>query len=454
MLSIIILAAGKGTRMKSELPKVLFEVAGKPMISYVLELAETLNPERTILVIGSGAETVRKRLEGEKITFCLQKEQKGTADAVIEAMKLIPKDEPGKVLILCGDMPLMKNETLKTFMDKSDKPINFISVNAPDPKGYGRVVKAAGGEVIKIVEEKDANPYEQKITEINAGVYYCDVHELRKRLSKVTNNNAQNEFYLTDIVKGGANAYQHDDYKEFTGVNDRLQLAEAASILWQQRAAEIMKAGVTIMDAKTFYCDGDVKIGQDTVIYPNVVIEKGSAIGKNCQIYPGCRIEASFIEEGCRILDGTLIENSFIGAASVIGPMAHLRPGSKLEGDNRVGNFVELKKTGLGKGSKASHLSYLGDAKIGANVNIGCGTITCNYDGFNKYETVIGDEVFVGSDVQFVAPVEIEQGALIASGTTVTRNVPKNALAIARVQQDNQAEKGKIIMERNRAKKR
>ena len=322
-----------------------------------------------------------------------------------------------------------------------------------NPKGYGRIIRSANGYVLKIVEEKDANEHEKRIDEVNTGVYLCSSVELKNRLKNIDNNNAQNEYYLTDIVCSGAEAFLADNEMEFLGVNDRVQLSTASKILMQERAESYMKDGVSIIDPSSVYIDIDVVIGKDTVIYPNVFIENNTKIGKNVIIRSGCRINNSVIEENVEIKDNTLIEDSFVGAGSSIGPMAHLRPGSYLAGENKVGNFVELKKTTMGKGSKASHLTYLGDAILGENVNIGCGTITCNYDGFNKYKTIIGNNVFVGSDTQFVAPVTVGDNVLVAAGSTITKDINTNDLAIARTPQKNIENKGKEIMEINKAKK-
>ena len=429
----LILAAGKGTRMKSSKPKVLFESAGKPMLDYVLDLAYSCGAEKIDIVIGNGADEVKEHV-GSRGSFSYQENQRGTADAVLAAEKTL-KNHNGYVLILCGDMPLVKPETLKNFMKSAQKePISFISVDVANPFGYGRVVRTVDGRVERIVEEKDASLDEKTIKEINTGIYFCDTKVLLDRLSRVNNKNAQNEFYLTDIVKEGAFAYKAEDESEFLGVNNRVQLAESSKVFWKRRALKFMEAGVSIHDPETFYADELVEIENDTEIYPNVYLHGKTIIKKGCVIMSGCRIIESAIDEGCNILDNCYITESRVGKNSSVGPMAQLRPGTVLVGNNKIGNFVEIKKSVIDEGSKASHLTYLGDAEIGKNVNIGCGTITCNYDGISKYKTVIEDDVFVGSDVQLVAPVKIGKGALIAAGSTITQNVPADALAITRAE--------------------
>ena len=433
----LILAAGKGTRMKSELPKVIFEVAGKKMINYVIDNVKPLNPDENILVIGSGAEKVKQAVEGENVVFALQKEQNGTGDAVMSAQNHF-KNYSGKILILCGDMPLVTTDSLQKFIESAnDYDVAFISVDMENPTGYGRIVRDINNNVIKIVEEKDANPAEKQIKEINTGIYLVDAEVLLKKLNEINNDNAQGEYYLTDIVSEGAYAFKADNPDEFIGINDRKALSIASKILWKQRAEKLMQQGVTIMDFEHTYIDENVQIGKDTVIYPDVFLQGNTEIGANCIIYPGVRISNGKIGNDCEIKDNTLILYSEIGEKSTVGPMAHIRPDTVLKGNNRVGNFVETKKSVLGKGTKASHLTYIGDAEIGESVNIGCGTITCNYDGVNKHKTKIGDRVFVGSDVQFVAPVNIGNDALIAAGSTITKDVPENSLGITRAEQKN-----------------
>ncbi|ADD69586.1 UDP-N-acetylglucosamine pyrophosphorylase [Denitrovibrio acetiphilus DSM 12809] len=432
----LILAAGKGTRMKSDLPKVLFEAAGKPMIDYVVDAAKGVSASEINVVIGNGAELVRDHLGGE-VNFSLQETQRGTGDAVMAAAAEVERFD-GKVLILCGDMPLIQSETLNKFIEESaDKDVSFISVKVKKPEGYGRVVRGLDDSVLKIVEEKDASDEEKRINEVNTGIYLCDSGVLLERLKNIDSNNAQGEYYLTDIVAEGASAYLAKDENEFIGVNNRAHLANASKLLWQKRAEEHMANGVSLIDPSVFYCDDDVVIEADAVIYPNVFLQKGTVIRKGAVVYPGCRIKNSEIGENCEIKDNCLITDSYVGAKSAIGPMAQLRPGTVLKGKNKIGNFVETKKAEMGIGSKASHLTYLGDAEIGKDVNIGCGTITCNYDGISKYKTVIGDGVFVGSDVQLVAPVTVGEGALIAAGSTITKDVPADALGITRASQKN-----------------
>jgi bifunctional UDP-N-acetylglucosamine pyrophosphorylase/glucosamine-1-phosphate N-acetyltransferase len=454
-LKVLILAAGKGTRMKSDQPKVMFKVAGKPMIDYVVESAKQLNPDEIVVIVGFGANLLEEHLNSKNVSFAYQIEQLGTGHAIMQAKSFF-ENYDGDILILCGDMPLVSAETLNKFIEAAKgSELSFISVKVSNPKGFGRVIRSANGNVLKIVEEKDASESERKVSEINTGVYLVNSMVLKERLAKISNNNAQNEYYLTDIVKDGAFAYVAEDEYEFIGINDRKALADASKYIYKKINERHMLNGVTIIDPESTYIDESVVIERDVVIYPNTYLQGETVVKERVVIYPGVRIVDSIIEEGCEIKDNTLIEKSFVGSNSSVGPMAHLRPESKLLGDNKIGNFVETKKIVFGKGSKASHLTYLGDAEIGSDVNVGCGTITCNYDGISKHKTVIGDGVFVGSDVQFVAPVKIGDGALIAAGSTITDDVPPDALAITRAEQKNienfvKKWKEKKIMQKNR----
>lgn len=435
-MNVLILAAGKGTRMKSGLPKVLHPAADKPMLGYSIDTARGLKPGKIIVVIGSGAEEVRNAFADEDIIFCLQKEQLGTADAVLAAKEELEKSS-GSLLILSGDMPCVQIDTVKAFISSVDasRPA-FISVKTENPAGYGRVIRGEGGQ-LKIVEEKDATAGEKAVNEINTGIYLCEIKELLQRLASISNNNAQREYYLTDIVASGCTAWCADDEKEFMGVNDRLQLSAASKFIWLKRAQRWMKEGVGIIEPESVYISADAVLENDVVIYPNVFIQGKSVVKSGSTLYHGVRLVDSYIDSGCIIKENTLIEESRVGAGCKLGPMAHLRPESVLEGDNAIGNFVELKKAVIGKGSKANHLTYIGDAFVGEKTNIGCGTITSNYDGFKKHITNIGANVSVGSDTQFVAPVNVGDGVIIAAGTTVTKDVPANALAISRTPQKN-----------------
>jgi bifunctional UDP-N-acetylglucosamine pyrophosphorylase/glucosamine-1-phosphate N-acetyltransferase len=434
---VIILAAGRGTRMKSELPKVLLPAADKPMIAYSIDLAKSLNPEKVVVVAGHGAEQIKASFNEAGVSFVVQKEQLGTAHAVLTAKKFI-KAHKDLVLILYGDMPNLSEKTIREFISKADKTaVSFISVISKTPKGYGRVLRSPLSDVIGIVEERDANEAEKKIAEINTGVYLCPAQLLLERLTEVTDDNSQKEYYLTDIIKKGGKAWKASDESEFLGANTRVELAQLSKLLWKKRAAKFMDEGVGIIDIENVYISPDAEIEKDATLYPNTYVEGKSIIKTKTVLFPGVRISNSEIGRHCVIKDNSLIEGSFVGDSSVVGPMAHLRPGTCLSGNNRIGNFVELKKAVLGSGTKANHLSYLGDAKIGGSTNIGCGAITCNYDGYNKYETIIGSNVFVGSGVQFVAPVKVGNGALIGAGSTITSDVEENALSLSRPAQKN-----------------
>lgn len=445
-IAAIILAAGKGTRMKSELVKVMHLLGERPMISWPVAAAKHAGATRIVVVVGHQADKVQDYYAtDDTITFAVQQEQLGTGHATASAKEALAGFN-GTVFILCGDVPLIRQETLLAMLENHEKrsaAISVLTTNLDNPYGYGRVVKREGRRICRIVEEKDANPEEQEISEINSGIYCVAAEFLFRALAGLKNDNAQGEYYLTDIVKMAADenrlclAYQTSDQDEVMGVNDRLQLAQAATIHRSRLNRNIMLSGVTLVDPASAYIEAGVAIGRDTIISPNVQVSGRTAIGPECVIEPNVIIRDCCLGRGVTVKAGSVLAGSEIGDDVAIGPMAHLRPGTILGAHVKIGNFVETKKIVMGEGSKASHLTYLGDAEIGREVNIGCGTITCNYDGVNKHRTVIGDHVFVGSDVQLVAPVTVGSNSLIAAGTTVTTDVPPDSLAIARTVQVN-----------------
>jgi len=445
-VAALILAAGKGTRMKSNLVKVMHPLAGYPMIAWPVSAARAAGAARTVLVVGYQEEGIREYFaDARNMAFALQQEQLGTGHAVDCAAHLF-RGFSGRVLVLCGDVPLVSSATLRTMLSYHEArraTVTVLTARLENPHGYGRVVKTEGERVLRIVEEKDATEEEKNITEINTGIYCVEAEFLFAAVAGLKNDNAQGEYYLTDIVKKGADqgelcqSYAVTDVEEVMGVNDRVQLAAAGKVLRRRINERLMLAGVTIIDPDTAYIEDGVEIGMDTVIHPNVHISGPSTIGSGCIIEPSVVIRGCRIGNGAIVKAGTVMTDSILHDAVAVGPMAHLRPGSELGEHVKIGNFVETKKVVMGEGSKASHLTYLGDATIGSNVNVGCGTITCNYDGVKKHRTIIEDDVFVGSDVQFVAPVTIGRNSLIAAGTTVTRDVPPDSLAIARTPQVN-----------------
>ncbi|MBW4056580.1 MAG: bifunctional UDP-N-acetylglucosamine diphosphorylase/glucosamine-1-phosphate N-acetyltransferase GlmU [Proteobacteria bacterium] len=445
-LASIVLAAGKGTRMKSGLIKVLHPVAGLPMIAWPVAAARDAGSDPIVLVIGHQATAVQGIFRGAADIRCaMQEEQLGTGHAVACALDALAGFH-GTILILCGDTPLLRSETLKTMLSfhrDNQAAITVLTALVEDPYGYGRVVRDNSGRVTRIVEQKDADPEEQEIREINSGIYCMDSDFLFNNIRGIGNDNAQGEYYLTDLlaiaVRKELNclALPAADAEEIMGVNDRVQLAEAAGILRRRINRDHMLNGVSMIDPDRTYIDHGVTIGADTTIHPGCRIGGGTVIGEGCEIEGEVSISGCRIGDDCHIKAASVLEDSELGEDVAIGPMAHLRPGTILGNNVKIGNFVETKKIVMGKGSKASHLTYLGDAEIGRDVNIGCGTITCNYDGVNKHRTVIGDDVFIGSDVQLVAPVSVGRNSLVAAGTTVTIDVPPDSLAISRVPQVN-----------------
>lgn len=442
-IAIIIMAAGLGTRMKSNLVKILHPLAGMPMLAYTLDLAKSLRPEKIVAVIGHQADKVKNTFSDYDVNWAIQKEQKGTGHAVMQAKNAL-NNFSGTMIVLSGDTPLLKKETLseliKSHKSKGNR-VTILTTELNNPYGYGRVIINANGKVERIVEEKDTSDTIKKIRLINTGIYAFDKEFLFNALSEIKPNNAQGEYYLTDVIGIAAkrgleiNAVKAKDSDEVMGINTRLELARAEKVIRKRINARWMLGGVTIIDPDTTFIDDTAEIGRDTIIYPNNFISGKTKIGEGCTIYPNSRIIDTQMGNGVKIKDSCLIEESKIGDRASIGPFAHLRPHTELGRDVKIGNFVEIKKSVLKDGAKANHLTYLGDTTVGRNVNIGAGAITCNYDGFKKHRTEIGDNVFVGSDVQFIAPVKIGKGAIIAAGTTVTEDVPADSLVISRTKQ-------------------
>jgi bifunctional UDP-N-acetylglucosamine pyrophosphorylase/glucosamine-1-phosphate N-acetyltransferase len=443
-LAAVILAAGKGTRMKSPKAKVLHEACGRPLAWFPIRRALELGADRVVVVVGHQAEEVeralRAALPGAPLRFALQREQLGTAHAVLAAKEALA-DHDGQVLILSGDTPLLTTGTLRAVVEaKGARPVAFATMTLAEPFGYGRVVRAKG-KVSRVVEEKDATPAQRRIREVNAGLYCADAPFLWKALAKVDARNAQNEFYLTDLVSAAARGKGAVPVEvapeEAAGVNDRAQLAAVARVLTSRIADRLMRAGVTLEDPARFDCDEEIEVGADAVLEPGVRLRGRTRIGAGCRIGQGSILQDAVLGDDVTVRPYTLLEEATVGAGSILGPFARLRPGSVLAEGVHVGNFVETKKARLGKGSKANHLTYLGDAVVGAGVNVGAGTITCNYDGEKKHETRIGDGAFIGSDSILVAPIEIGAGAYVAAGSTLTKPVPDGALALGRARQEN-----------------
>ena len=443
-LSTIILAAGKGTRMKSDLVKVLHPLLGVPMLSYPIDLSlNGINSGKTIVVVGYQGEKIRASFPDDRLTFVDQGDPLGTGHAVLCTENYL-KGVKGVILVLYGDVPLLKADTLRKCIDthkRNEGVITVMSAVLENPTGYGRIVKMDGGLVQRIVEEKDASPPEMAIKEVNTGIYCVDSPFLFEALKQVRADNAQGEYYLTDIVaianqrKQKVYAFPVEDSTEVMGINTRVDLAKADEILRNELLAGMMLDGVSIIDPKTTYIDKPVRVGRDTVIYPNCYLQGETTIGERCILEPNSQITESRIGSDVVIKAFSVIVESTIDEGASIGPFARLRPGTEVKRNARIGNFVEVKKSIIGEGTKANHLTYLGDTTVGRNVNIGAGTITCNYDGEKKYPTVIEDSVFVGSNTELVAPVTVKKGSTIGAGSTITKDVPEGALAISRSKQ-------------------
>lgn len=439
----IVLAAGKGTRMKSALPKVLHRVGGKHMLQHVLDAAKVAGSRRNIVVTGFGGDAVRETI-GNQAEFVSQEEQLGTGHAVLQAAPLL-REEKGTVMVLCGDTPLLDGALLKRLYDahvEAKAKATVLTAFLPDPAGYGRIIHMTDGTVEKIVEDKDATEEERKVREINSGIYCFEARELFDALGKVGNDNAQGEYYLPDVLeilrKDGQRiwAVAAEDYESTLGINSRSQLAKAEKILRHRKNEELMAEGVTIMDPDSTFIDTEVKIGRDTVIYPFTWIEGNTVIGENCQIGPNVRLQNVTMGNGV-MGQFTYAHDAVIDDGVILGQFVHIRPDTHLMEKVKIGNFVEVKNSNVGKGTKLPHLSYIGDCDMGANVNMGCGTITVNYDGKKKFRTVVGDNAFIGCNSNLVAPVTVEDNAYVGAGSTITKRVPADHLAIARSRQTN-----------------
>lgn len=438
-LHSIILAAGKGTRMNSKLPKVLQPLAGKPLLGHVLETASSLN-SIVHVVYGHGAEAVQSAFSHENINWVLQAEQNGTGHAVQVAIPSIKNDED-MLVVLYGDVPLIQKETLENLIEEAETGLAILTVEAQDPSGYGRIVRNGKGFAQKIVEHKDASIAELSIKEINSGILAGKAGLLRNCLSQLKNNNAQGEYYLTDVVELAVaqgisvKAVLAESESEVAGVNDKVQLSAVEASYRTRKANDLMRRGVTLADPTRVDIRGDIEVGQDVYIDVNVVLKGNIKLDDNVVIGPNCVIIESQVEQNAIIKANSILEYSHVGPESTVGPYARLRPETYLGSEVKVGNFVEVKKSVLAKGAKVSHLTYIGDAQIGADVNIGAGTVTCNYDGVNKFKTIIRKDSFIGSGSMLVAPVEIGEGSTIAAGSVITKDTPASELTIARAKQ-------------------
>ena len=439
-LSVVILAAGQGKRMASDLPKVLQPLAGRPLLAHVVATARALDPDAIHVVHGHGADQVRAAIAGSDIRWDLQAEQKGTGHAVMQAMPGVPDDQT--VLVLYGDVPLIRVETLKDLVARcGPKSLALLSARLPDPAGYGRVIRDTAGRVARIVEDKDANHKERAVNEINTGVLAAPAAKLRGWLGALKADNSQGEYYLTDCIVAAVRdgcaveAVVAGTAAEVLGVNDKLQLAEAEAAHRAGRAAELMRAGVTVIDPARLDVRGTVNCGRDVVLDVNVILEGKVKLGDRVKIGAGSVLRDCELGDDCEVRMNSLIEGATAGAGCVIGPFARLRPGTRLADGVHIGNFVEVKNSEIGAGSKANHLTYLGDTTVGSEVNVGAGTVTCNYDGANKHRTEIGDGAFIGSGAMLVAPVSVGKDATIGAGSTITKPAPAGKLTVERSRQ-------------------
>lgn len=450
-LAVIILAAGQGTRMRSKVAKVLHPVGGRPMVLYPVDVGHALAKQDVAVVVGHQAEAVKELLADHEVSLVVQERRLGTGHAVKQAQSAFQgrnghEWRSRRFVILSGDVPLLAEATVRSLLivhQREQAVVSLLTAHLDSPTGYGRVVRGRDGAVCRIVEEKDATPAEKRLAEINTGTYVVEGDFLFPALDGLTSSNAQKEYYLTDIVSAAVAqgkrvaAYAVGDSVEAMGINTRRELAEAERVLRNRARHRLMEAGVTFVAPETSFVDASVRIGCDSVIYPHTTLEGRTVLGEDCVVRAHSRITESILGDGVTVLDGCVIEGSRLESNSTVGPFARLRPGTVVKRGAKVGNFVELKNTELGEGSKANHLSYLGDTQVGKRVNLGAGTITCNYDGVNKHRTIIGDDVFIGSDVSLVAPVKVGRGAVIGAGSVVTEDVPAEALGVARARQVN-----------------
>ena len=443
MFTSVILAAGMGTRMKSKMPKVLHKVCGKPLSKWVIDASEAAGADKVCAVVGHKAETVKEVL-GDVCEFALQAEQKGTGHAVMQAIDVI-KNSKGEVVILNGDTPLITAETINKAIEyhkNNGNQATVITAILDDATGYGRIVRDTDGSVLKIVEQKDASKEEKKINEVNLGMYVFDAQSLVYALDKITPNNAQGEYYLTDTLEillsagkkiGG---YAISDNDEIRGINDRVQLNEAEKIMQKRINEYHMRNGVTMRNPESVYIEDGVEIGNDTEICQNVTIKSGTKIGSDCVIGSGSMLDRAVIHDGVDVLSSVILESE-VDEGTHVGPFAYIRPNCHVGKEVKVGDFVELKNSNIDDGTKISHLTYIGDSDVGKRVNFGCGTVTCNYDGKKKYRTTIGDDCFVGCNTNFVSPINVGDGVYIAAGSTITEDISENSLSIARARQVN-----------------
>ena len=443
MFTSVILAAGMGTRMKSKMPKVLHKVCGKPLSKWVIDASKAAGADKVCTVVGHKAETVKEVL-GDVCEFALQAEQKGTGHAVMQAIDVI-KNSKGEVVILNGDTPLITAETINKAIEyhkNNGNQATVITAILDDATGYGRIVRDNDGSVLKIVEQKDASEEEKKINEVNSGMYVFDAQSLVYALDKITPNNAQGEYYLTDTLEillsagkkiGG---YAISDNDEIRGINDRVQLNEAEKIMQKRINEYHMRNGVTMRNPEIVYIEDGVEIGNDTEICQNVTIKSGTKIGSDCVIGSGSMLDRAVIHDGVDVLSSVILESE-VDEGTHVGPFAYIRPNCHVGKEVKVGDFVELKNSNIDDGTKISHLTYIGDSDVGKRVNFGCGTVTCNYDGKKKYRTTIGDDCFVGCNTNFVSPINVGDGVYIAAGSTITEDIPENSLSIARARQVN-----------------